>query len=533
MRSALQFVALTLAVAAVYFTAATAENVLALPHPRRTTVWWPAGYAVALVYLFGRRAAPGVWLGEWAVALVVDERGIWWLGLVTGAGNTLEALLGARVLRRAGFRPSLARTRDVFVLLGASLACPLALVPFQLAAETAAGRYAESGVAGALDGIARWWTNDALATLYVVPLVFACAEWRATRAAITGRWVELAALGCGLVAVTALTFGTNAGHWLAGLSASSFPFLAWAGLRFGPRVVALALTAHAVTIVVLAARRLDPFAPADTDTFPFLHLLFAVAALSALLLAAAVAQRARAEARAAEALRWEELGVLAGGLAHDLNNRLTAVIGNADLAAAELSPDAPAAARLAVVTAEAQRLADLVRDLLAYTGRGVLAQPRPTDVGRAARDVVSEVGLRDRVAVTAAPDLIAIVDPALLRLAVRNLLVNATEATVGTSGWVAVAVALEVVSEARAAQAAPLPGRAGPHARLRVSDSGRGMTADVAQRMFDPFFSTKGPGRGLGLAAVLGAVRAAGGFVHVESELGTGTTVDLYFPLTS
>lgn len=532
MRSVLYYGALTLAVAAVYFTAATAENVLALPHPRRITVWWPAGYAVALVYLLGRRAAPGVWLGEWATSLVIDGPALWWFGLVTGGGNALEALLGARVLRRAGFRPALDRTRDVFVLLGASLACPLALVPFQLAAFAAFGRYDETGLAGALDGVARWWTNDALATLYVVPLVFALTEWRGTRAAVAGRWGELAALAGGLVAVTVLSFGTDAGDWLAGLSAAAFPFLAWAGLRFGPRVVALALAAHAGTIVVLAARRLDPFAAAGEDTFPFLHLLFAVEALSALLLAASVAQRVAAEARAAEALRWEELGVLAGGVAHDLNNRLTVVIGSAELAAAELPPGEPAGARLAVVAAEAQRLADLVRDLLAYTGRGVLSNPRPTDVAAAAREAVAELGLGDRVPVTAAPGLVAVADPALFRLAMRNLLRNATEAATGTGG-VAVAVTVESVSEEFAARALPLPGRAGPHVRVRVSDSGRGMTADVRHRMWDPFFSTKGPGRGLGLAAVLGAVRAAAGFVTVESEPDSGTTVNLYFPLAA
>ena len=529
--TASRFVALTLAVAAVYFTAATAENVLALPHPRRITVWWPAGFAVALAYRFGWRAAPGVWLGEWAVSRLLEDPALWWFGIVTGAGNALEALLGAWVLRRAAFRPVLDRTCDVFALLGASLACPLALVPFQLGAYTAVGRYAESGIGGALDGIARWWTNDALATLYVVPLLFALVEWRAARATFAGRWRELAALGGGLVAVTVLSFGTDAGDWLVGLSASAFPFLAWAELRFGPRVVALALTAHSGTIVVLAARRLDPFAPAGEDTFPFLHLLFAVTALSALLLAAAVAQRTAAEARAAEALRWEELGVLAGGLAHDLNNRLTAVIGNAELAASELPPGERAAERLAEVSAEAQRLADLARDLLAYTGRGVFVNPRPTDVAVIVSEAVTELGLRDRVSVTAVPGLVAVLEPALLRLALRNMLTNALEATAGTGGGVAVAVAVEEVSEARAADARPLPGRAGSHVRLSVSDSGRGTTADVRHRMFDPFFSTKGPGRGLGLAAVLGAVRAAGGFVHVDSAPDLGTTVELYLPL--
>jgi signal transduction histidine kinase len=262
-----------------------------------------------------------------------------------------------------------------------------------------------------------------------------------------------------------------------------------------------------------------------------LHLLFAVEALSALLLAATVAQRAAAEARAAEALRWEELGVLAGGLAHDLNNRLTAVIGNADLAAAELPPGGPAAARLAVVTAEAQRVADLVRDLLAYTGRSVFANPRPVDVAVAVCDAVAELSSSARPTVSTVPGLVAVLDPALFRLALRNLLANATEATAGTGGGVAVAVAVELVTPARAADAHPLPGRTGPHARVCVSDGGCGMTPDVRHRMFDPFFSTKGPGRGLGLAAVLGAVRAAGGFVHVESAPDGGTTVELYLPL--
>jgi signal transduction histidine kinase len=531
--TALRFLALTASTAAVYYFAATVEVVLAYPDPRRHTVWWAAGWGVSSVLLFGPRAAVGVFVGEWLGVLTNERASVWWLGAATGAANALEALLGAWLLRRAGLTKPPDTTRAVLKLAGAALVCPIALQPFQIPATWAAGWFAVSGAAGAAHALAQWWANDFVAVLFVVPLALAARDRAGTRAEVRGRYRELLALAAGLAAVTALSFGAPVGHWFAGLTVAAFPFLAWAGLRFGPRTMALALCVYAATIVVLTARRLDPFASLGADTFPFLHLLFGVISISALLLAAAVSERAAAESRAAEALRWEELGVLAGGLAHDLNNRLTAVMGNADLAAGEVPPDSPAAAHLAAVSAEAERLALLARDLLAYTGRGVLAYPRPTDVGAAAREAVAELGVRDRVPVTAAPGLVAVTDPALLRLAVRNLLLNATEAATGTGGGVAVAVTVEVVSPEFAARTRPLPGRAGPHARVRVSDSGRGMTPDVRHRMFDPFFSTKGAGRGLGLAGVLGAVRAAAGFVHVESEPDRGTTVDLYFPLAA
>ncbi len=531
MHTALRFLALTLAVGGVYYVAATVEILLAHPDPRRHTVWWPAGWAVAAVLVCGPRAAVGVFVGEWLGVLTNERAAPWWLGGVTGVANGLEALAGAWALRRAGATVPLDTVRAVVVLTAAAVLCPLALLPIQLSATWVAGWFHESGAAGAAAAAAHWWANDCVAVLFVVPLVLAARDRQGARAELRGRQWEPIALTIALVVVTAVSFGAPSAHWFAALAAAAFPFLAWAGLRFGPRVLALELTLYASVIIVLAARRLDPFADLGQNTFPFLHLLFAVTGVTGLLLAATVAERGAAEARAAEALRWEELGVLAGGLAHDLNNRLTAVLGNADLAATEVPADSPAAQRLAAVATEAERLARLARDLLAYTGRGLFTNPRPTDVGAAVRDAVAELGLRDRVAVTAPPGLVVVLDPALLRLAVRNLLANATEAANGTGGGAAVAVTTELVPGDRAARARPIAGRSGPHARVRVSDSGRGMPPDVRHRMFDPFFSTKGAGRGLGLAAVLGAVRAAGGFVHVESEPDRGTTVDLFFPL--
>lgn len=527
MRAALRFLALVLAVAGLYWLAGSAELLIAHPRRPRGSIWWPAGFAVAAVYLYGPRAAVGVLLGEWLAACVTNANP-WWLGVMTAGGNGGEAVLGAWLLRRLGLDPRLTATGDVRALVLTCLACPVTMAALQTPAAALAGWFDGRDGWAVARTVTKWWASDAVGCLYAVPLMFALARPRGAAAEVGGRWGEALVLTVGTLTVTVLAFAARPGDWTAGLTAAAFPFLAWAGLRFGPMTTALMLAGHALVIIVLVARRLDPLATTGADCFPSLHLLLAVSAVSALLLAAAVQTRAAAERRSAEARRWEELGVLAGGIAHDLNNRLTVVMGYTELAAAALPPGAPTAEFLRTAARESERMVELARLLLAYTGRTAYAsRVEPTDLGAAVREAAAGAGLS--VAPAAGP-LVAVADAELVRLAVRNLLTNAAEALAGGGGSVTVAVTAEPVPESEAGIGWPLPARPGAFVRVRVADDGGGMSAETVARMFDPFFSSKGPGRGLGLSAVLGAVRAAGGFLRATSAEGKGTTIDMYFP---
>lgn len=521
MVAAARLLTLTLAVAGLYAGAAAAEHLIAWPRPCRATIWWSSGIGVAAVHLFGRRAVPGVMVGEWVTALAVAGW-VWWAGAMTACGNGLEGWAGAWLLRRAGLRADLGRVRDVAALGLAAAVCPAGMVAFQVPAGLLAGWFA-AGANGWADVLA-WWASDALGVVFVVPLALAVAGRRAVRAEVAARPAEFAAALGGLAAATGLAFGTGLGHWLAGLAVAPVPFLGWVALRFGPRPTAAALGVYAGVIAVMIARRLDPFPDAGMwSTFPTLHLLLAVVAGSALVLAAAGAERAAADRRAREAARWAGLGTLAGNLAHDLNNRLTVVLGAAALARDQLPPGSPAGDLLGAAEDEVRRLADLVKNLLASAGRAAIPDPRPADLGAAAREAADgPPGVRVTVG---PPAVLAAVDPALARLAIRNVVENAVEAAGAGGGGVAVEVA---AADPPAGGSGDRPG--GAWVRVRVTDAGPGMSAEVADRMFEPFFSTKGFGRGIGLAATAGVLRAAGGTARVTTAPGAGTTVDLYFP---
>jgi two-component system cell cycle sensor histidine kinase/response regulator CckA len=245
-------------------------------------------------------------------------------------------------------------------------------------------------------------------------------------------------------------------------------------------------------------------------------------------------QRLEAERRMQEAERLESLGVLASGLAHDLNNILTAILGNAALArdGAPSAPDGP----LSEIENNARAAADLCRRMLAGTGAAPI-DLRPVDVDASVRACVArerslaaEVGF---VVTGGAGDLEVAADELQWRQVLQNLLRNAVEALAGRTGtvrvqWAAIELPRESLPESSVA--APLP--PGRYLQLEVIDDGPGMAADVRARVFEPFFTTKFSGRGLGLASVHGIVRRHGGAIEVESEVGSGSCFRVFWPLT-
>ena len=246
-------------------------------------------------------------------------------------------------------------------------------------------------------------------------------------------------------------------------------------------------------------------------------------------------ERRTLEHRLREAQRLESLGILAGGIAHDFNNLLVPVLGNAELILDDLPPGTQQRTYAQEIVNAAERAAQLARQMLAYSGRGrfVLEMVNLSEVVAGQRDLLrSAVGANTTLLFDLGDRLPTIeADVAQVRQILLNLVVNASEALGDRRGTVSVRTTKRFATRgflSTAYLAADLP--EDDYVCLEVSDTGSGMDAATVDRMFDPFFSTKGAGRGLGLPAVLGSVRGHGGSVHVDSQDGGGTSVVVLFP---
>ena len=251
-----------------------------------------------------------------------------------------------------------------------------------------------------------------------------------------------------------------------------------------------------------------------------------------------VTQLEQLQAQMLHVQKLESLGVLAGGIAHDFNNLLAGILGNAGLAALELGEHSPARPFLREVEKAAERSAELANQMLAYAGRGRL-QTRLVDLSSLVDEMAgllrTSISKKARLHLDLASDLPAVeADPTQLRQVVMNLLTNGSDALSAAPGNVRIVVESAEVAPGYFADAYVddgLPG--GDYVVLEVSDDGCGMTPSVRERLFDPFFTTKADGRGLGMAAVLGVVRAHQGAIKLDSEPGRGTTFRVYLPVAS
>ncbi len=240
----------------------------------------------------------------------------------------------------------------------------------------------------------------------------------------------------------------------------------------------------------------------------------------------------QAEERARSSQKLEALGTLAGGVAHDFNNLLT-VIGGYNAMVMKHLENAPVVLGYAEqVESAANRAADLTRHLLAFSRRQV-TQPKTLNLNRVVESMGKLLkrllGEHIELVFRLAPDAGAIrADPIQADQVIMNLSVNARDAM--PDGGTLTFETARLSLDDREARQLNLP--AGDYAALTVSDTGSGMDAATKSRLFEPYFTTKEPGKGtgLGLAIVYGAVSQSGGAIHVESELGRGTTFRIYFP---
>jgi len=228
--------------------------------------------------------------------------------------------------------------------------------------------------------------------------------------------------------------------------------------------------------------------------------------------------------------KMEALGQLTGGLAHDFNNLLTAILGASDLALRNLGDEERLKRMLDGIRNSAQRGATITKQLLAFA-RAQQLELKPVDLKAFLADISTLLrpSVRSNIElVTEISDHVWNVeaDPAALELALLNLAFNARDA-MKEGGTLKISATNELLK-------GKPEGLRGEHVALRVSDTGEGMSREVMERVFEPFFTTKsyGEGTGLGLSQVFGFAKQIGGAVTVESELGKGSTLTLYLPVS-
>ncbi len=261
------------------------------------------------------------------------------------------------------------------------------------------------------------------------------------------------------------------------------------------------------------------------------HVLTTVTDLSAR--EATAEARTAARIHALEVQRLESLALMAGGIAHDFNNLLVAVLGNAQLAQSVDLPQLAAECVADIVTA-AEQASDLSRQLLAYRGRGSFSA-QPIDLSQVvleARALLRSIARTQADVRTHCADGLppVLADVGQIRQVLLNLVGNACDAVEGHMGTIHIATSRIVTDDDYMLALEPSDRPAGIYVVLEVSDNGGGIPPHVLPKVFEPMVSTRGGGRGMGLAAVRGIVVGHDAALTVYSEVGRGTTVKVLFP---
>ena len=234
--------------------------------------------------------------------------------------------------------------------------------------------------------------------------------------------------------------------------------------------------------------------------------------------------------------KLESLGIMSGGIAHDFNNLLQAVLGNLDLALMNLPAHTPVCRYIEQAVKAGKQAAKLSNMMLAYSGKGLFVL-KTIDVTALIEQsapmlaaVVSNTTVFDMDLDHGLPSVMA--DSGQIQQVIMNLVINAAEAIGGTNGHIRLSTGVRefdqvLLDKSRLEEKLP----AGRYVFIEVSDNGCGMDEDTLRKLFDPFFTTKFTGRGLGMSAAQGIIRAHKGGVLVDSSPGSGTTVRVLFPI--
>ncbi|MRR37568.1 response regulator, partial [bacterium] len=243
-------------------------------------------------------------------------------------------------------------------------------------------------------------------------------------------------------------------------------------------------------------------------------------------------EKRRLEDQLAHARKMESIGTMAGGIAHDFNNILSAIFGHAELALEDLSNHNKLIKHLKEVLKAGDRARDLVRQILAFS-RKAESRYVPLELRKVIREslkmmrsvIPATIEIRQELLETG----LVMSDPTQINQIMMNLCTNAVHA-MDESGGLLIVGLRKVMLEDKDARSLDLV--SGPYLKMTVSDTGQGMTPDVMERIFDPYYTTKGLGQGtgLGLSVVHGIVKSHGGGIICRSTPGQGTAFDVYLP---
>ena len=245
------------------------------------------------------------------------------------------------------------------------------------------------------------------------------------------------------------------------------------------------------------------------------------------------AERRKLQEQLLHALKLEGLGVMAAGIAHDFNNLLTSMLGNASLARMQLPEESPVCSYLNEIEGAAKSAARLTSQMLAYSGKGRF-DVQPLRLDSLVNETIHLLKTVVSKKVKICPKLDSAScegDVSQVQQVIMNLITNASDAFQGEPGEVHVRTGMRKFDSANLFSpyvTNQIP--AGEYVFIEVEDNGCGMSNETLAKIFDPFFSTKTMGRGLGLAAVLGIIRSHRGTIKVASEPGRGTTFEVLLP---
>jgi signal transduction histidine kinase/ActR/RegA family two-component response regulator len=521
-----------LLLAGVYYATARFGLALDAVSGFATLIWPPTGIALVAILLGGYRYAPAVWLGALLTNLAVGAPTSAAVGIAVG--NALEAVAGVWLLRRFEFSPKIDRLRDVLTLTTmAALAAPVVsasvgVLSLRLANVIAADALTKTWLA--------WWLGDAIGALVFAPLVLAWIiperdQWTPNHA------LEAAALTGVLAVHSAAVFGYLPVSDLLSRSLLPYtliPWISWAAVRFGQRGALTATFALSAVAVTATVSELGPFlGPTPSDRLMTLQTFIGLTAVTSMVLAAAISERLTAvralqksEARyreaavAAEAANRTKSMFLAN-MSHEIRTPLGSVLGFSELL---LSEDTDADERAHYVDAikrngrALSRLIDDILDLSKVEAGKLELRPQETAIADVVADLRTALGkpARDKgvgFAVTVADGVPAAIatDPLRFRQILYNIAGNALKFTQQGS------VLVELHMEADLLV-------------VDVHDSGPGITAEQAAKLFEPFTQAdmsstrRFGGTGLGLALSRRLARALGGdVIWVGDWPGTGS----------
>jgi signal transduction histidine kinase len=496
-----------------------------------TLVWAASGIGLASILLGGFKLWPAITIGAFIVNYLSGASIPAALGIAFG--NTAEAVTGAYLLMRFGFRNTLDRVRDVLAMIafGAALS-PLVAATIGVSSLLAFNVISPTGY---IEAWKAWWVGDAIGNLLVAPLILGWATW--TPRFRANRVAEAVIVVLFVIATSMMVFTPSpaADEVARGREYMLFPPLVWAALRFGIRGSVTATVVATAIAVVYTSLGHGPFVRTDLHQNLFdLQIFVAVCGATLLLLGASIAERQNTtleleKAReTAESANRAKSGFLAV-VSHELRTPLNAIMGYVELLLLELDGPLTSGQRsiLERIRQSQRHLLALIEDVLGFAqveaGR-LSFTLQPVSVSDALMTIepiiaheAEKKGLHLHISETD-PALVAFADPHKLRQVILNLTTNAIKFT-PEGGFVSVTAE-----------------RTADTVVIKVSDTGIGISRENVTHVFDPFFQVdqggtrRFPGVGLGLAIVRDTVLAMNGDAGIESELGKGTTVTVRLP---